>query len=48
MSDHPARDVAAEHIEDHVEVEVSPLGGSEQLGVSRPGRCSPSLSQNRT
>src|SRR6202171_5949628 len=32
MSAHPARDVAAEHIKDHVEVKVSPLGWSEQLG----------------
>src|SRR5450759_3991836 len=31
MRDHPADDVAAEHIEDHVEVEVGPLGGPQQL-----------------
>src|SRR3989475_8244900 len=30
--DHPAGDVAAEDIQDHVEVEVGPLGRSEQLG----------------
>src|SRR5260370_23391324 len=29
---HPPGDVAAEDIEDHVEIEVSPLGWSEQLG----------------
>jgi len=45
---HPARDVAAEQIEDHVEVEIRPFDRTEQLGVSRPGRCSPSPSQNRT
>jgi len=38
----------AEQIEDHVEVEVRPFGGPQQLGVSRPGHCSPSPSQNRT
>src|SRR5450759_5397866 len=30
--DHPAGDVAAKNIEDDVEVEVGPLGRSEQLG----------------
>src|SRR6267154_1337084 len=29
---HPPGDIAAEDIEDHVEIEVSPLGWSEQLG----------------
>ena len=29
---HPAGDVAAEKIEDHVQVEVCPFGGPEQLG----------------
>ena len=29
---HPADDVAAEHIQDHVEVEVGPFGGAEQFG----------------
>src|ERR1035437_2931973 len=32
MRDHPAGDVAAEDIQDDVEIEVGPLGGSEQLG----------------
>src|SRR6266704_3202229 len=29
---HPAGDVAAEDIEDHVEIKVGPLGGPQQLG----------------
>src|SRR5271168_186234 len=29
---HPAGDVAAEHIEDHVKIKVGPLGGPQQLG----------------
>ena len=29
---HPAGDVAAEHIEDHVEIKVGPLGRPQQLG----------------
>ena len=34
---HPAHHVAAENVEDHVEVKVSPLGRSQQLGdVPRP------------
>src|ERR1019366_9368373 len=36
MSDHPAGNVAAEDIEDHVEVEVGPLGGPQQLGDVPP------------
>jgi hypothetical protein len=32
---HPAGDVAAEHIEDHVEVEVGPLSGPQQFGMSQ-------------
>ena len=31
ISDHPPGNVTAEHVEDHVEVEVGPLDGSEQL-----------------
>ena len=31
-SDHPAGDVAAEDIEDHVEIEVGPLHGTSKLG----------------
>ena len=30
--DHPTRDVAAEDIEDHVEIKVGPFRWSEQLG----------------
>jgi hypothetical protein len=34
---HPADDVAAEDVEDHVQVEVRPLGGAVELGdVPRP------------
>src|SRR5208282_6544648 len=32
MRNHPAGDVAAEDIEDHVEVEVGPFGRPQQLG----------------
>src|SRR6202162_2600567 len=30
--DHPTRDVAAEDIEDHVEIKIGPFSWSEQLG----------------
>ena len=30
--DHPARDIAAEHVEDHVQVEVGPSDRTTQLG----------------
>lgn len=32
MSDHPAGDIAAEDVQDHIEVEVGPLEGTQQLG----------------
>ena len=32
MSDHPADNVTAEDVQDHVEVKVSPLGWAKQLG----------------
>ena len=32
MGDHPAGDVAAEDVEDDVEIEVGPLGRPQQLG----------------
>jgi hypothetical protein len=30
VRDHPSHDVAAEHVEDDVEIEVGPLGGAEE------------------
>ena len=45
MGDHPAHSVAAEDIEHHVKVEVSPLGWPEQL--SDVLTCSPKTAQNR-
>jgi hypothetical protein len=46
--DSPADGVAAEHVEDHVQVEVRPLRGAEQLGdVPRPELVRPLREQLR-
>ena len=42
----PADDAAREHVDHERHVNEARPGGD--VGVSRPGRCSPSPSQNRT